>query len=48
MRASGEFPLKPLKLGGSVRWKVDDVRRWIDAGAPNLKLWDALERGLHR
>jgi len=23
---------EPINLGGSVRWRLDDVRRWIDAG----------------
>ena len=25
-----------VNLGGSVRWRLDDVRRWIDDGCPIL------------
>lgn len=26
--------IPPLRIGGSTRWRMDDVRRWIDAGCP--------------
>lgn len=25
---------EPVRLGGSVRWPLDRVREWIDAGCP--------------
>ena len=27
--------VKPVRLGGSVRWRLEEVRRWIDEGCPN-------------
>jgi len=31
---SGRMP-RPLKLGGSVRWRKGDVQAWIEKGCPN-------------
>jgi prophage regulatory protein len=33
LRSSGKLP-KPVKVGGSVRWRADDVHQWIEAGCP--------------
>lgn len=40
LRAAGRMP-KPVKVGGIVRWRVEDVREWVDAGCPPLNEWDA-------
>ena len=41
MRAAGRIP-QPLMLSpGCVRWRLDDVRRWLDAGAPTAAEWAA-------
>lgn len=29
--SQGELPA-PVRIGGSVRWRLGDVRRWIDGG----------------
>lgn len=29
----GQLP-HPLRLGGSVRWRADELRQWIEAGCP--------------
>jgi predicted DNA-binding transcriptional regulator AlpA len=34
----------PVKIGHSTRWRVEELHRWIDAGCPDRKKWDALER----
>ena len=26
--------IAPIRVGGSVRWRISDVRRWIDDGCP--------------
>lgn len=26
--------IEPIKLGGSTRWRLEQVRRWIDEGCP--------------
>lgn len=33
MDAAGKLPA-PLRIGGSVRWRTDDIRAWLDAGCP--------------
>lgn len=38
-RSAGRLPA-PVRLGGAVRWRLDDVTRWIEDGCP------ALSRGL--
>ena len=32
-RSAGRLPA-PVRLGGAVRWRLDDVTRWIDEGCP--------------
>jgi predicted DNA-binding transcriptional regulator AlpA len=31
LRSAGQIP-EPLRLGGAVRWRLDEVKKWIDAG----------------
>lgn len=39
-RAAGRMP-KPVKVGGIVRWRIEDVRVWVDAGCPPIDEWGA-------
>lgn len=34
MRQTGRFPIKAIRLGGSVRYPRREVERWIEAGCP--------------
>ena len=34
-RSAGEIP-PPVEIGGSVRWRPDDLKSWIAAGCPPL------------
>lgn len=34
LRAAGKLPA-PVRLGGSVRWRVDEVQAWIGLGCPD-------------
>ena len=36
LRSSGKLP-RPVKIGGSVRWRADEVREWIAEGCPVLR-----------
>lgn len=36
--AAGKLPA-PIRVGGSVRWGVDEIRAWLDAGAPDRETW---------
>ena len=38
--AAGKLPT-PLRIGGRVVWRVDEVRAWLDAGAPDRATWEA-------
>jgi predicted DNA-binding transcriptional regulator AlpA len=41
MDASGRIPA-PLRLSpGCVRWRYDELRDWLDAGAPCRQMWEA-------
>lgn len=33
LRAVGKLPA-PIRLGGSVRWRLDTIQSWIEAGCP--------------
>jgi predicted DNA-binding transcriptional regulator AlpA len=41
--ASERVP-RPIRLGRSVRWSLDELRAWISAGAPGRAEWEALRR----
>ena len=32
--AAGKLPA-PVRIGGRVVWRVDEIRAWLDAGAPD-------------
>jgi len=38
MDAAGKLPA-PVRVGGSVRWRLDELRAWLDAGAPDRQTW---------
>jgi predicted DNA-binding transcriptional regulator AlpA len=41
MNSAGRLP-RPVRLGGSVRWRRDEVVRWIAAGCPSRHAWEAI------
>ena len=47
LRSAGRLP-KPVRIGGSVRWRADEVRRWIASGCPPLSEWDVAREGGER
>jgi excisionase family DNA binding protein len=36
LRSAGELP-QPVRFGGTVRWRLDEVRKWIAEGCPILR-----------
>lgn len=38
--AAGKIPA-PLRISGRVVWRVDEIRAWLDAGAPDRETWAA-------
>jgi hypothetical protein len=41
LRAAGKLP-RALKLGGQLRWRVEEIKAWCAAGMPDLKTWEAM------
>jgi prophage regulatory protein len=39
MDASGQIP-RPVRCGGSLRWRVADVTGWVAAGCPDRSAWE--------
>jgi len=44
MHNAGKIP-PPVRLGGCVRWRVDELLDWIEAGMPNRQRWQAMKGG---
>lgn len=40
--AAGKLPA-PLRIGGRVLWRVDEINAWLEAGAPNRATWEAMK-----
>ena len=38
--AAGKLP-SPVRLGGKVVWRLDEIRDWLAAGAPRRDEWQA-------
>lgn len=36
--AGGKIP-RPVKIGGTTRWRRDEVEAWLKAGAPPRERW---------
>jgi predicted DNA-binding transcriptional regulator AlpA len=43
LRAAGKTPA-PIRLGGSVRWRLAELRDWVAAGCPPRREWEARQR----
>ena len=39
--AAGKLPA-PLRIGGRVVWRLDEIRDWLTAGAPDREMWMAI------
>jgi predicted DNA-binding transcriptional regulator AlpA len=37
--AAGWIP-QPVRIGRSTLWRVDELRRWVDAGCPRRTEWE--------
>ena len=38
----GKLP-RPVRLGRAVRWRRDEVARWVEAGCPDRSEWEEIE-----
>lgn len=39
--AAGKLPV-PLRISGKVLWNLEEIRAWLNAGAPDRKTWAAM------
>ncbi|MBI3408979.1 MAG: helix-turn-helix domain-containing protein [Planctomycetes bacterium] len=46
--AGGKIGPVPLKLGGRVLWRMEDLTRWTAAGCPDRDAWLAMEEARRR
>ncbi len=43
-RARGRIP-DPVKIGGALRWRREELERWIESGCPTKEAWEKMKRG---
>ena len=43
LHSSGRVP-RPIRLGRAVRWRADELREWLAAGAPSRSQWQSMRR----
>jgi len=41
MDAAGFLP-RPVRLGRSVRWPIEEIKRWLAAGGPDRRTWEKM------
>ena len=42
--ASGSLGPRPIALGRSKRWRISELRAWLEAGAPPRDEWDRMKK----
>ncbi|MBN2560177.1 MAG: helix-turn-helix domain-containing protein [Phycisphaerae bacterium] len=40
---SGKLP-RPVKIGGAVRWRVEEIAAWLAADCPDRERWETLRK----
>jgi len=45
LRKAGRVP-RPVRLGGRVVWRVDELRAWLAAGCQTLPRWESMRKPL--
>ena len=41
LNSSGKIPA-PVRIGGAVRWSVEEISAWLAASAPDRRTWEAM------
>ena len=39
--AAGRLPAA-LRIGGGKRWRLSEIRDWVEAGCPSRRVWEAM------
>jgi len=42
LNSCGKIPA-PIRIGGSVRWSESTIAKWLKAGAPDRKTFEAMQ-----
>lgn len=40
LKSAGKLP-RPIRIGGSERWRRDELADWLQAGCPDRRTWEA-------
>ena len=43
LNSTGKLP-KPIRLGGSVKWRRDEIVAWLGQNCPDRQTWDAIKQ----
>jgi len=43
LNSCGKIPA-PIRIGGSVRWPESTIAKWLKAGAPDRKAFEAMQQ----
>ena len=43
LNSSGKIPA-PIRIGGAVRWAESTIAKWLAAGAPDRKTFEAMQQ----
>jgi excisionase family DNA binding protein len=43
LHSSGRVP-RPIRFGRAVRWRADELREWVAAGAPSRAQWQSMRK----
>lgn len=35
---------EPVRIGGAIRWRAEEISAWLAAGAPDRETWETRER----
>ncbi len=44
---SGKLP-RPVRIGGAVRWRVEEIAAWLEADCPSRRQWEAIRKNQAR
>lgn len=47
LNSTGKLP-KPVRLGGSVRWRRDEIIAWLGQNCPDRAEWEAIKESGQR
>lgn len=42
LNETGKLP-RPIRLGGSVKWKLNEIAEWVENNCPDLETWQAMK-----